>query len=407
MDARADTSTLDETSFANAYGEPLDRVLNLDTWERDPDLAALCQRIENEVGEAVQTENSFDETTRREIFGRLANRPGAPAGAGVYQATSDQLIKVCKQVLFNGAVEVCDGTRKEFETLPLTITQIGVCLASYQGNQQSFAHRLYQRDLRMKSGDLLEDLLALLDNRKRRNDNGVEERSLSTLARRAIMTFAERSALTYRSSAPWRMGHGNPCPYELMSGAGIYEGGNMVLLHRSLDVLTDLIANHKRFVFVPSESADKRLLTLGHALKGGEYAIVQTAQADLLKIVDEVTVDGLPVGRAGHYNREDRKRVMAFCKEIGDQIGVGIYRAAESAPPYLFYGHVDHMHEAALIVLADSLLQDHRGFPLLIDLADRLCRVAFGNDIFDGAIQNAYARAGAPFRFLGERQTRG
>jgi hypothetical protein len=86
---------------------------------------------------------------------------------------------------------------------------------------------------------------------------------------------------------------------------------------------------------------------------------------------------------------------------------MGVYRAATAAPPYVFYSHIDHAHEAAMIVMADSLMQDYRGFPLLIDLADRLCRAAFGNDIFDGAIHSAYARANAPFCFMGERQTRG
>jgi len=107
------------------------------------------------------------------------------------------------------------------------------------------------------------------------------------------------------------------------------------------------------------------------------------------------------------YRTTDRQLVDAFVKEVGSQVVVGVYRAAAGAPPYIFYSHVEHCHEAALIVMADSLLQDHRGFPLLIDLADRLCRAAFGNDIFDGAVESAYARADAPFRFLGERQTRG
>ena len=49
------------------------------------------------------------------------------------------------------------------------------------------------------------------------------------------------------------------------------------------------------------------------------------------------------------------------------------------APPQLFYAHEDHADIAALVALADSVLQEQRGFPLLIDLADgnnRLARIA-------------------------------
>jgi hypothetical protein len=56
--------------------------------------------------------------------------------------------------------------------------------------------------------------------------------------------------------------------------------------------------------------------------------------------------------------------------------------------------------------MADSVLQEHRGFPMLIDLADTICHTTFGNDIFNDAVQMAYAHAGAPLRYLTERQTR-
>jgi hypothetical protein len=61
---------------------------------------------------------------------------------------------------------------------------------------------------------------------------------------------------------------------------------------------------------------------------------------------------------------------------------------------------------AAHIALADSLLQEHRGFPLLIDLADTVCSTTFGADTFTSSVRMAYANAGQPFRYLGERETR-
>lgn len=394
MNENDDNFIVDESAFQGFCGEPLADVLNLDTWERDPDLAALCQRIEAEIRQAVHDEDTLSQATRSELEARLGDttRSGAPPNAGIYAARTEQLQRVCRQTLFNGAVEVCDGTSKPFETLPITITQIGICLASYQGGTQSFAHRLFQRDLRVRSGDLLADLYALLDQRKANSSDDPERaQGISVLARRGILAYAERAALTYKSQAPWRMGHGHPAPFELLTGSG-----SMELMNRSLELLRDLIGGHKRFVFVPSEVADKRLLTLGYALRGGEYALISTAEEQLLRIVEN-----------GKYNPTDKQRARQFCEEIGPQIVIGAFRVSPFSPPYLFYSHVEHSHEAAVIALADGMLQEHRGFPLLIDLADRLCRASFGNDIFDGVIQNAYAEAGAPFRFLGERQTRG
>jgi hypothetical protein len=56
-------------------------------------------------------------------------------------------------------------------------------------------------------------------------------------------------------------------------------------------------------------------------------------------------------------------------------------------------------------VLADSLLQEHRGFPLLIDVAHHVCQGVFGRSL-DALTETAYAAAGAPWRYFSERQTR-
>lgn len=64
------------------------------------------------------------------------------------------------------------------------------------------------------------------------------------------------------------------------------------------------------------------------------------------------------------------------------------------------------MHEAAQIVIADSALQEARGFPNLIDIADRTCKGMFEPGGLSAQVHAALARSGSPFRFLGERITR-
>lgn len=55
----------------------------------------------------------------------------------------------------------------------------------------------------------------------------------------------------------------------------------------------------------------------------------------------------------------------------------GIYRASASAPVSIFYAHQEFVHQAAVLALADSFLQQHRGFPMLLELAYQVCKRAF------------------------------
>jgi hypothetical protein len=96
----------------------------------------------------------------------------------------------------------------------------------------------------------------------------------------------------------------------------------------------------------------------------------------------------------------------SFCNDVAPKIVVGLYRVWEGAPPYMFYAHKDYAEMAAHIAMADSMLQEHRGFPMLIDLADTVCSTTFGLDSFVASVQIAYTDAGQPFRYLGERETR-
>lgn len=382
---------VDEGTFNAAYGELLNTTLDINTWSTGGDLEGLYQRLEEEVGKAVQTENELRKTIRSTILPRISTRSQAPRGGGWYKAKPADLKRVHTSLLFNGAVEACDGTSVEYDTLPITITQIGVCTVSYQGDQGSWTQRLYRRDLRASTGNALDDVLALLDNRSRRGSTDTDERSkLSELAKRGIMTYAERAILTQKCQAPWRMGHGNPVPYELLTGSG-----SMDLLERSMDILRELILQHRKIVFIPSAPIDRRLLTIGQAMDGLEFAIFETAEESLLKIVN-----------GGHYSKQYRRKAEAFSRDVGPNIVLGMYKASAAAPVNFFYSHIDHACEAALIAMADSVLQEHRGFPMLIDLADTICRTTFGNDIFNSAVQMAYTSVGEPFRFLTERQTR-
>lgn len=395
LDPREDPQVVLPEEYAAAYGERLEQTLDLDTWHGGEELARLYERLEVEVQEAVLREDEVRARIRQVVFPYLRGRRGVPSGAGVYQTTVARIEQTHRGYLFNGAVEACDGNCIPHDTLPLTIVQIGVCLVSYRGDQGAWVHRLFRRDLRMSGTDPVSETLDLLERRRRRAGYDQESRRdyLSSLAQRGIMAFAERAALLKRSSAPWRMGHGNPAAFELLTGSGMAE-----LAERSLGLLEELILGHQRFVYVVSAPSNRMFLTIGNALNPLEYAIVDTLE-EYLRGVAEGHYRGGPWGRM-------KPRLDAFVREAGPKVVVGLYRATPIAPAHMFYAHVDHAHEAAHIAMADGALQEHRGFPMLLTLADSVCSAIFGAESFVPQVQLAYTDAGAPYRYQTERQTR-
>lgn len=384
---------VDLPEFDVAFGEPFSQTLDLTTWTQGEDLLETYGRLEQEVADALAQETEYRKVIREKVFSSVKDAVGAPKNAGFYQAKRNDLERIHRGLLFNGGVEACDGINVVHDTIPLTIIQIGVCLVSYNGNQGAWAHRLYRRDLRSRLQDPVEEVLTVLERREKREGQGLGEESMSELARRGVMTYAERAILKDKSTALWRMGHGNPVPYELVTGLWSSQADR---LRVSLDLIS-WYANYKRFVFVPSAPRKRHWLMIGNALNPMEFAIIQTLEPDIRKMI-----------ATGGYRDESGVRPMMeqFCNEVAPQIVVGIYRAWEASPPFLFYAHVDCAEMAAHIALADSILQEHRGFPMLIDLADTVCSTSFGVDSFIPTVQTAYARSGEPFRYLGERETR-
>jgi hypothetical protein len=394
-DVAVEPPALTSSEYEIAHGESLAHTLDLDTWRAGADLVRMYERLAGEIEIAVRQETLMQQRIRKEIFPYLKTRPNAPKEAGVWRATIEDIERTHSTLLFPGGVEATDGTVVPFDTLPVTITQIGVVLVSYEGDQGSWVHRIFRRDLRSSGKSAIEETLDVLERRRDRSAVGYQgaRDRFSSLARRGIMAYAERAILLDKGKAPWRLGHGAPAPYELMTGSGMPE-----LLEASLELM-DRLVNFKKFVFVPSATSARELLTIGNALRPMEYAVVDTNKETLERI------------QSGHYRGQVWSalgdRVRDFVDSCGDQILVGMYRTSSLAPAQMFYAHADHVHQAALVAMADSTLQDHRGFPMLIDLADGICGRVFGAHDFAASAQLAYAQAGAPYQYLAERSTRG
>jgi hypothetical protein len=380
-----------DQEYQASFGEDLERTLDVDSWATGLDWEGAVARLKAEIRSAVEREEALRRLVRDELLPRIGKTPGAIPEAGVYRATPEEIEKVHEGLLFPGRVEAVDGTSTSHETLPLGITQIGIAIVSYGGVSSTFAQRVFRKEIAAKTTDPVKAAFEILDRRDSRSGLGQSD-GMSELARRGIMTYAERKILTDKASAEWRLGHGAPIPYELLTGSG-----SMRLLEAALEVLARLI-DYERFVFVPSAPAERGLLTLGNALAAGEYAIVGTIERRIETVVER-----------GHYatkSHDYKGEALQFVRRYGPEILYGLYCASEQSPPYLFYGHRRQIHMAARIAIADSVLRPARGFPMLIDVADATCRSAFGSSGFVGLIHDAYSQAGVPMKYFGERDTR-
>jgi hypothetical protein len=126
-------------------------------------------------------------------------------------------------------------------------------------------------------------------------------------------------------------------------------------------ICSELILGHKRFVYVSNTHSESVLAAIGHALPTLRYAIVDTSEPRMDRIIYQ-----------GHLRDRYRRRAEEFYRETAPKILTGVFRTSREAPPQIFHAHAEFVHEAALIAMADSILQAHHGFPMLLDLAGRV-----------------------------------
>ena len=227
-------------------------------------------------------------------------------------------------LLFNGGVEACDGTIQIHDTLPLTIYQIGVSLVSYQGDQGTWGQRLFRRDLRQKGPDV-DELIQFLERREKRESTyrtpGQDQ--LGELVQKALLDYAERAILLRRSKARWRLGHGNPVTYELLTG-----GGNLEVMVQATAVLRELIETHQRFVFVASEPKDRLFVTIGRALCRREYAIIGTLDERLETWLRQARFK-VGVAKKLPWDQEliaAAEWIPRFIERVASKVVVGLFR---------------------------------------------------------------------------------
>jgi hypothetical protein len=384
-----------DSAYEQTFAERIEKFLDLNTWHTGTDLdriyGQLQQELESNIDSAIAAEDKAAAALRQHLFDELETQswPSKPPLAGRWRVSLGELQGIHTGTLFSGHAEACDGVVLVHDSLALTIMQFGVGLIGYRGDEGTWSCRLFRRDLSGAPADTYEQALELVKAREPSADGSdPHERVVAELGRRGLATFAQRAVLASQSRAEWRIGRGSPAPYELLTGSGA-----MRLVQPAMSVLRNLLLEHRQFVFVSPTSRERGLLTIGNALGPLEFAVLRVLRPEIEDIVER-----------GHLRGADRNVAREFVRDVGDKVAVGVYRTSLWAPPRVFYAPADPelCTQAAAIALADSVLQEHRGYPLLLEMARQFCAAAFGRDDFEGPIRAAYAARGHALTYLSD-----
>ena len=389
-------------AFEEQFDESILQAIKVENWRLGSDVNSEFRRIAFEVREAARFETDSEKQIREQVFPRMAKSKYMPKNAGLHVAERENVESVHRGLLFNGGVEACDGIVQIHDTLPLTIYQIGVSLVSYQGAQGHYGQRLFRHDLRQKGVDI-QEIIQFLERRDRRDSSMRPPGSdrIGELVQKAILDYAERAILLRRSNSVWRMGHGNPVTYELLTG-----GNNLDLMVHATGLLREMIEDHQKFVYIASGPRDILLHTFGQALRPFEYAIVGTLE-DRLKTWLHQARFKIGVSTELDWNGEmirPAEWIPRFIREVASKVVVGLFRTTLMAPAQVFYAHEDHSEIAAHIAIADSMLQE-QGTPMLLQTANHLCNAVYG-DSLAALVEQSYVAAGAHHRYYAGRSHR-
>src|SRR3989338_8887150 len=150
--------------FKKLYGEDYIDAINIETWKIDRDLSKRNELESNQV-------------IRKEVFPKIKENALVPY-AGLHSDTTPELIeKIHKGFLFNGAVTACGSVSVMYDSLPISITQMGICLVNYQGQHGSYSHQLFSRDLKFDRSSILDEAKELIE--RRRSDDKTKLNSLA------------------------------------------------------------------------------------------------------------------------------------------------------------------------------------------------------------------------------------
>ncbi len=336
-----------------------EELVDLQKWDTVEDYFAKCGDLITQDVEACATLRA---ALRRELDKpEIRERVQRPTESELEQAA---------EALFSGEVCAVDGTLAVIPSQSGGRARIGITATSYSGERIKRVLFVSYRNLAQPARTATEFFKKLK-----------QVNRASALLMRAVMAFSER-ALALQQPQRWKIVHGELLPYELWAALGKGRPVSQRL------VLARELIEAKTIVAVVEGSHNIELLNAGELLEPGEYLDARALTTDLNEYLGGHRDDG----RGAHFNQEDRRDFEDFVRSHGEEIRVGIFKASRKA--YIFQAHRDYFDEAARLVLRDAAHQPLRGFPLLLDYADRICAHHLASHEFDRQIQFKTARLG-------------
>jgi hypothetical protein len=385
-----DNSILD---IDETFAEALDfrKSIEATSWktpgEHYQNMPKLTRQLVNRV---VESDERMRDELRKVYFPILTSE-----GILQLRRSDPRYVEVLQRKrLYTGRVFAADGTLARYETLSLVGAQIAISRVGYQGSTGQFVSNIMHWGGELPRIMMPNEFVESMRRRGKQLKNRLNNLFLQTL-----MAYKEREILLEMGPDIFKLIQGPIFPYEMLSGAG-----KSNTLKTCLDLLGRLI-DDGAYATIVSSSTDRDLMLFGMSLKAGEYAIVGDGTARLDLYERNAHYSNQPVDT--YDGKSEIKMFTEFKNTYGPKVVEGILRAHPMSRPYVFYCNADRVEEAVHMLLADAANTGARGFPLLIDLADRYCAGSFKSGEYTSYMNAEFTRAsGGSAMYQSEHSTR-
>ncbi len=341
------------------------KLTDLSAWKSFDDfIIDVDEKLNEDIAKSLRYRKEMASKVRQspDLQGRIRPRDSE-------KSYWEEKIKWAESALFSGSVAGVDGTMSQFQLASGTRCRIGVVATTYVNNRIEKVLFVSEREFAEPAADAMDHLRKLK-----------KQQHVSQMVLRAVMGYCERDLLLSRPQE-WKLLQGELLPYELRTGLG-----NWKILDTTIKLGKKLI-EAKKVIAITEDTTWGYLNYVGYSLEKGQFMEApQDLKWELEKYLDgdkDLGVEG------AHFNPTDAKKFRDFIDSHADQIKMGIYRVGFK--PYVFYAHRDHFDEAAAIIMADSLNQPMRGYPLLLDYADNLAKGMLSQGDFQRQIMSRIA----------------
>jgi len=342
----------------------LDELLN-NTKKRDYDdylkdeFAAEREQVQR--GIALEKEIVAD-------FDKFIHSRGEELGLELVTVTPEHIANAQK-VLYSGKVVAIDGRReKPLDVVSGIFCEVGIATVSYKTMHEPSVTC-------MSITSHIEDSTTKEDYYENSRKERVNENDVTN----AMIYWELEACIDEAKKSEWVFKDG-----PMMHPGLVWKDNETCFSH-----LEKVIAAKNIVGIVKDFRSAESLWRYGRCLKSGQYLVVYHGVGKWIK----------DIGKEGHLSTE-------FKQGPGAKIVKGVFKAKNSF--WIFEAHQDTVHEVMPVVMADAL-NNKRGMPQLIDLADKVLGNRFPSGLYGKKINREFLQHGMDYYLdiVDERMLRG